>query len=291
MIKTQLFTITFFVLCLPVFTKGQTVCTAESRVRLDSVLQKIDQSNFEQTPINDLVVQIGSMFLNTPYVEKTLDIPGDESLVINLTGLDCTTYLETVVTLSRLAKMGKFTFQDYENELEFLRYRNGKKEHYPSRLHYFSDWIYENQKKGILKDITENIGGEMYDNPVGFMSDNPQYYPQLENKAYINQLKKTEAEIRERNYFYIPKEDVERLEKNIRSGDLIAITISADNLDIAHVGIAVEQKGRIHLMHASSAAKEVVISDKPLSEYLKGHKSQSGIMVCRLIDPRVLTEP
>ncbi|REG82030.1 uncharacterized protein DUF1460 [Algoriphagus antarcticus] len=39
---------------------------------------------------NELVIAIGKEFLKTPYVEKTLELPGEEKLVINLTGLDCT---------------------------------------------------------------------------------------------------------------------------------------------------------------------------------------------------------
>jgi hypothetical protein len=232
--------------------------------------------------MNEVVEEVGQWFLGTPYVEKTLEAPGDEPLVINLTGLDCTTYLETVVTLARLAKMNKFTIPDYEKELEYLRYRNGKREHYPSRLHYFSEWIDNNEAKGILENVTESIGGEIYVNHPGFMSENPQYYPQLSDKDYVREIAKAETEIAKRTYHYIPKDAVREHENKILPGDLIAITIAMDNLDISHVGIAVRKDGRIHLMHASSVSKMVEISEKPLSEYLMGNKSQSGIMVCRL---------
>ncbi|WP_332911570.1 N-acetylmuramoyl-L-alanine amidase-like domain-containing protein [Algoriphagus boritolerans] len=73
------------------------------------------------------------------------------------------------------------------------------------------------------------------------------------------------------------------MEKNIQPGDLIAITTSMKNLDIVHVGFAIEKNGRIHLMHAGTGNMQVEISDKPLSDYLKANKSQSGIMVCRLL--------
>jgi hypothetical protein len=222
--------------------------------------------------------------LNTPYVEKTLEVEGDEKLVINLIGLDCTTFLESVITFSRLVKLDQLTYEDYEKNLEFLRYRDGNRNGYSSRLHYFSDWIYNNQKKGILTDITADIGGVDYENNPSFMSQNPKLYPQLANEEFIDQIKKIEAEIKSRTYHYIPKKYIESHEAQIKSGDLIAITISMDNLDISHVGVAIEQSGRIHLLHASTTAKKVVISEKPLSDYLKGNKSQSGIMVCRLID-------
>jgi hypothetical protein len=267
---------------IPLFGQGQTVCTAESRERLESILGELSIEDLSQKSINQLNIEIGLRFLETAYVEKTLELPGEEKLVINLMGLDCTTFLESVVTLSRISMENRFSFSDFEKELEFLRYRNGVNNGYPSRLHYFSEWIYENEKKGILKDITKEIGGTVYENKPTFMSSNPKFYPQLSNQGFVEELKKTETVISGRSYHYIPKEEIDLHESKIQSGDLIAITTSMNNLDIVHVGFAIQSQGRIHLLHASSGSMKVEISEKPLSDYLKGNKSQSGIMVCRL---------
>jgi len=276
--------ILLILIILPFIAQSQTVCTAESRERLESTLTKLSQIDISQKSMNDLTVEIGGWFLNTPYVEKTLELPGEEKLVINLTGLDCTTYLESVVTLARLAKQGRFSFGDYEQELEFVRYQDGVRKDYPSRLHYFSDWIYQNQQKGILTDITKDIGGKVYANNPSFMSSNPQFYAQLGNLDYVERLKSDEAEIATRTYHYIPKEEISQKENKIKSGDLIAITTSMKNLDIVHVGFAVERNGRIHLLHAGTKNMKVEISEVPLSDYLKANKSQSGIMVGRLVE-------
>lgn len=272
-------------LLITFFAKGQTVCTLESRERLDSVLNILSQEDNSQKSMNDLTIEIGTWFLNTPYVEKTLELPGEEKLVVNLQGLDCTTYLETVVSLARVAKEGDLTFEVFEQELEKLRYRNGTNDGYPSRLHYFSDWIYQNEVKGIVVDISKEIGGSVYENNPSFMTSNPKFYPQLSNQEYINELKKTESEIKTRSYYFLPKAEISSQESKIKSGDLIAITTPMTNLDIVHVGFAIEKNGRIHLLHASSGSKKVEISEKPLSEYLMANKSQSGIMVSRLVDP------
>jgi hypothetical protein len=273
-----------FLFFLPISLSAQTVCTLESRARLDGTLAKLSQENLAEKSIQELTVEIGQSFLGTPYVEKTLELPGDEKLVINLTGLDCTTYLETVVTLARIAKSGELTFEAYERELERLRYQNGELKDYSSRLHYFSDWIYQNQEKGIIRDITQEIGGSPYPNQPTFMSENPQYYAQLSNPDFLKAIKTDEMKIAKRTYHFIPKAEIQSLEKNIQSGDLIAITTSMKNLDIVHVGFAIEQEGRIHLMHAGTGNMQVEISAKPLSEYLAANKSQSGVMVCRLVD-------
>ncbi len=276
----------FLLICfLPLLIQAQTVCTAESRERLESMLEELSVMDLQGKSINELNLLIGQKFLGTPYVEKTLELPGEEKLVINLTGLDCTTYLETVVTLTRMAKLGKYTFEDYEQELELLRYRDGTRQDYPSRLHYFSDWMYQNQNKGLLKDVTKDIGGKSYANNPSFMSSNPQFYTQLGNPEYVERLKLYESDISDRNYYYIPKEEISQKENKIKPGDLIAITTSMKNLDIVHVGFAVEKEGRIHLLHAGTKNMKVEVSEKPLHDYLKGNKSQSGIMVGRLVEP------
>jgi hypothetical protein len=274
---------TLFLFLLPLSLSAQTVCTLESRERLDRVLTELSQKDLSQKSIQELTLEIGQSFIGTPYVEKTLELPGEEKLVINLMGLDCTTYLETVVTLTRIAKEGELTFEAFEQELEHLRYQDGVRKNYSSRLHYFSDWIYQNQEKGIIRDITQEIGGTLYPNQPSFMSENPQFYAQLSNSDFLRSIKSDEAEIAKRTYHFIPKAEIEGLEKNIKSGDLIAITTSMKNLDIVHVGFAIEKEGRIHLMHAGTGNMKVEISAKPLSEYLKANKSQSGIMVCRLL--------
>lgn len=275
--------LTLFLFLLPYSLIAQTVCTLESRERLDAVLTGLSQKDLSQKSIQDLTVEIGQSFIGTPYVEKTLELPGEEKLVINLTGLDCTTYLETVMALARIARSGNLTFEGFEQELERLRYQDGVRKDYSSRLHYFSDWIYQNQEKGIIRDITKEIGGTIYPNQPSFMSENPQFYAQLSNPDFLKSIKADEAEIAKRTYHFIPKAEIESLEKNIQSGDLIAITTSMKNLDIVHVGYAIEKNGRIHLMHAGTGNMQVEISEKPLSAYLAGNKSQSGIMVCRLL--------
>lgn len=274
---------TLFIVLITFQLQAQTVCTLESREKLEQVLTELSQKNLQDKSTNELVVEIGQLFINTPYVEKTLELPGEEQLVINLTGLDCTTFVETVIALVKLSEKGDFSFAAFEHEIENLRYRDGINEGYPSRLHYFSDWIYQNEQKGILVDVTKEVGGSPYPNVPSFMSENPKFYDQLSDSENLNAIKGAEVEIRSRDYFFIPKEKISNLEKSLQSGDIIAITTSMSNLDIVHTGFAFRKNGRIHLMHASSKNMLVEISEKPLSEYLSGNKTQSGFMVGRLI--------
>jgi len=49
------------------------------------------------------------------------------------------------------------------------------------------------------------------------------------------------------------------------------------------VAFAITKNGIIHLAHASTKNIKMEISEKPLADYLAANKSQSGIMVARLI--------
>lgn len=284
--RIRYFLILFLIILFFPNINSQTCTKEDEKIFNQKVSLAVDKS-LNQKPINEVIVEIGKSFLGTEYVAHTLEKDGDENLVINLTGLDCTTFLETALTFSRCIKKDKTSFEDYQNELTYIRYRDGKIDNYPSRLHYFSDWIFNNQQKGIVKDITKEIGGKPIKFKLNFMSENPKYYKQLkENPEFIPVIKKQEEEINSRQYYYIPEDDIEKLESNIQTGDLIALTTSDKGLDIGHVGIAVKMdNGRIHFMHAPLVGSKVQITETPLSDYAKKIKKHTGIIVLRVLEP------
>jgi hypothetical protein len=245
------------------------------------------EKNLSEKPIGDVIAEIGKNFLGTDYLAHGIEKEGKEQLVINLTGLDCTTFLENAVVFSRLIKKGKTSFEDYQDELTYLRYRNGIIEQYPSRLHYFSDWIYDNIRKGIVKDISKEMGGDSINFNLDFMSTHPEAYRHLkENPSFIPVVEEQEKEISNRTYYYIPKERISSIEEKIHNGDLVAFTTNIKGLDIGHVGIAVKEKdGRIHLLHAPNVGYKVLISEKPLPEYAMNVKKHDGIIVLRSLEP------
>jgi len=191
------------------------------------------------------------------------------------------------LVFSRNIKQGKTTFDDYKNELMLIRYRGGKIDQYPSRLHYFTDWIYDNEKKGFVKDITEDIGGDKMELNLSFMSDHPQYYKHLKkNPDFIPTIKKQEEEISKRKYYFIPQEKIGGIENEIEDGDLLAFTSKVKGLDVNHVGIAVRMDDdRIHILHAPNVGLKVQISELPLAEYVNKIEKDSGVIVIRVLEP------
>ncbi len=241
------------------------------------------EKNLASKPISEIITTIGKTFICADYKANALEICSKENLVISLVGLDCYTFLESSFAFARCIKSGKTTFEDYQKEILNLRYRDSQLKDYTSRLHYFTDWIYDMNRRGIGKDITKEIGGVPYKMNINFMSTHPDSYKRLKgNQKFIDEIIKIESEINSRDYFYIPQDKIENVESKIQSVDIIGIRTNITGLDISHTGIAYRaDDGRIHLLHAPNVGYKVQISEKPLAEYIKGNKKQTGIIVLR----------
>ncbi|MDU1891133.1 MAG: DUF1460 domain-containing protein [Dysgonomonas sp.] len=235
---------------------------------------------------NQLIVETARYFLGKPYVASTLEVGEKETLVINLREFDCTTFVENCIALTMVVKSEDLSFTNYCQILREIRYRSGKVDGYPSRLHYTSDWIYENQQRGLLENISIEIGGKSIVKPVNFMSSHAHLYKQLkDNTQNIKELIKIEENINKRNNFAIlPGSDIEKYKRKIEDGYIIVFSTSILGLDYSHIGIAYWQNDELYFIHASSAQKETVIEKNSLANYCKRSKSCTGISVIRLAD-------
>jgi hypothetical protein len=241
---------------------------------------------WQKLPVNEIIVRVGKTFLGTSYAENVLEPPGEEYLIVNMRALDCVTFYENALVIARCIKKKKMTFDDYKSELQFIRYRGGVIKGYASRLHYTSDYFYDNEKKGVWKLVAKELGGVRFVKELNFMSTHPKSYRQLrENKAVREQIEEIEEEISKRTMYYIPKNHVAKIADQILEGDILGITTSIEGIDTSHTGIVVQQNGKLHLMHAPLAGKVVQINEKVLSEYLAFNKRQTGIMVARPLEP------
>lgn len=240
------------------------------------------KENLGKKSAGERVAAVGRFFLETPYVAFTLEAPGPEQLQINLGGLDCTTLVENALAFSRLLVSNPQDFDTYKSLLTSIRYRNGKLDGYPSRLHYASDWLTDNAQKGYLMFVPMGYNVSSLHPQVNYMSTHPAAYSALKaDSTLIPEIIAQEARINQMSFPYLPKERVTDKASNIRTGDIVAITTDLTGLDFSHLGIAIRQKGKIYLLHASSNGKKVLISEKPLSEYLAGIKKHTGIVVVR----------
>ncbi|WP_018619487.1 N-acetylmuramoyl-L-alanine amidase-like domain-containing protein [Spirosoma luteum] len=238
----------------------------------------------------ETTIKIGKQFIGNPYTPHTLDVNPTEQLVVNVREFDCTTYLETVLALSLTwqavsVKQNPALFDEtFRQYLTRLRYRDGRIEGYASRLHYFSDWLRDNEQHGLLTDVTHELPGSIsVAKSVSYMTASMYRYPRLQDPAIFKQVARTEASLSQQPFAFVPKKNIRQAEAQLQDGDIVMLMAARPGLDMKHVGLAVRQPdGRMHLLHASSDQGEVVITKYPISDYLLWHKHLSGIRVARL---------
>lgn len=234
-------------------------------------------------PMNELAIKIAKSFLGTPYVASTLE-KDPEQLTINMNETDCILFVEMCLALSLTAKSDEATFEKYCENVLNLRYAKGVVDGYPSRLHYTSSWIIQGSERGIMKEITHEIGGVESGQQFYFMSSHSDSYRQLkENPALVDKIRATETGLNNNTYYFIPQDDLEGSLNKVQTGDIICFNCATKGLDIAHVAYAYWDKGVLTFIHASFGAKKVIIEPKTLAEYIRSSKNINGLRVVRLL--------
>lgn len=233
------------------------------------------------------ILDIARRFLGVAYVAHTLEVNPEEQLVVNLRQLDCTTFVETVLALKRCKDKGEKTFGDYCRRLQEIRYESGAEPDYTKRLHYFTLWMDDNAKMGIVKDVeTPNPPYTAVQKvSTDYMTTHVKSYKMLSaHPAWVPAIRNMEKSISGKRYRYIPKAQLKNtrlLRSCIHDGDIISILTNIQGLDTQHIGFAVWQKDGLHLLNASSIHKKVVLEPMTLRQYLYRHKTMPGIRVCR----------
>lgn len=244
--------------------------------------------------MGDLMVHIGLGLVGTPYQPGTLEVEGPERLVIDFTGLDCVTFVENVYAIATAVKAGVAERLDergvvegeYERMLRALRYRGNVIDGYPSRLHYFSEWLLDAEAKQLVTNMTRELGGVLDDEPIDFMSTHPEAYRQLADPDNLEVIRRVEELLSARGRHYIPEDRIAGVADRIRQGDIIAATSTVSGLDVAHTGLAVRINGELRLLHAPLVGDSVEVSVRPLADRIVAIDGQDGIMVARPLEPR-----
>ncbi|PYK75263.1 MAG: DUF1460 domain-containing protein [Verrucomicrobia bacterium] len=251
----------------------------ESRLPLSTAFKGQDQfnrlvakakaENWKALPIGERTAAVGQALVGTRYKHFTLEIDNRiESPSVNFNGMDCWTFFEIALGFARMLNEpeSNWTPERMLYYVELDRYRGGQcTGEYLSRLHYLEDWLYDNDRRGLVEDLTRDLGGRSVPHSAREMS--------------------VEANVSSRPLHEIPKSKVAGIESKLRSGDIIGI-ISHDRTGLystAHVGLALRTgNGVLHFLHASSPINYGrVIVDEELSKYLYRSRSDCGILVAR----------
>jgi len=285
---------------VPLFLLCSVGFASESRLPFGTVFKGQDQfnrlvakakaGNWKALAIGERTAAVGQALVGTRYKHFTLEIDNRiESPSANFQGMDCWTFFEIALSFGRMLNEpeSNWTPERLLHYIEMDRYRGGEcTGEYLSRRHYLEDWLYDNNRRGLVEDLTRELGGRSVPHSAREMTAGWRHYRYLAaNRSLLGPLARMEANVSSRPLYEIPKDRVAGIESKLRSGDIIGI-ISRDRGGLrstAHVGLALRTSdGVLHFMHASSPSNYGrVVVDSQLSKYLYRYGSDSGILVAR----------
>lgn len=289
-----------FSLCICAFSNAATALARQEQAKITIEQLYHTLSTRPNISMSQRLEVISSRFINTPYILGPLGegvaARYDQFPLYRTDGFDCDTYVNTVLALA-LAN----SFESFTQCLKGIRYKNGQIS-YINRNHFTSiDWNKNNQKRGILKDITQEIKDQS-NQPVAELSktliDKAGWY-KAKNKDSIRIINGTEQEqdmrLRElkakgeqlksqrAQIAYIPltklfpQQDkpnyylfnqipngaiIEIIRPNWDLGDRIGTA-----LDVSHLGFVFKIKNQLYFRQASSQYAKIVTV--PLIDYLQ----------------------
>jgi len=229
-------------------------------------------------PLGEIIEAVGLQLLGKPYVEGMLDQSEQEVLVVDLLGFDCVTYVENVVALAQAIEAGDPSYEAYIENLESLRYRGGALDGYCSRLHYFTDWMLDNARRGNV-DLVSRDFGEPFDKTIDFMSEHRDAYPKLASDSLYACIEEVEANLQDHGIYYVPQDGIRAIYDQLQTGDIIATATDIGGLDVTHTGFVYKHDGGTGFLHASLSGE--VTTNDDLASYVQGVRAQTGIIVAR----------
>ena len=297
--RTMILFVALFAIVACQTSAGQDYVTTPADVEVaDDVLGQMTEA-FSKSRASGTVMTVPELMtfaaerlLGTGYVAGTLEEdPANEQLRLYLTKTDCILFVETCLGLARaVSEKGGRTpsFDDFAAQVAGTRYRCKAPYTYGDRIHYTTEWIRRQEADGRLKDITLDLGGEVYDHPIHFMTRHSGSYRQLAdssanpNRALdLEKVGEAEDGLNLQPMTYVPKAKVAAAAKGIKTGDIICYVSSVEGLDIAHVAIAYVRDGVAGFIHASQADGKVEIDRRTIEEYVGPRSNLSGIKVVR----------
>lgn len=251
------------------------------------------------TPMATRLDTISQRFLNQPYENNALgEGPGtryDTYPLYRVDAFDCETYVDTVVALALAPEFKHFT-----QCIKQIRYADGNVS-FMTRNHFASlDWNLNNQRTGLLKDITTTLTNQKGEPAALFaetLINKPAWYQKLPadrirlpHASPEKQAKRLTALRQEGKKFkaehvstpYIPLTALFNAEgepnldlfDQIPNGAIIEIVRpnwdlvkqTGTHLNISHMGFVFRKNGELRFRHASLLKKQV--SDMSLIQYL-----------------------
>lgn len=277
--------------CRPGETRG--VAADPDRERLTRWVDVLRDERLARSdvPIGRAAVRVGELAVGTPYEAFTLEAYlreggsplGTEPLTLWLTRFDCVSLVESCLAIARVADdRGEPTWESFGREMERMRYRGGERKGYASRLHYFSEWISDGERRGLVRDLGEELGGVKDERPLRFMTEHRSSYPGLANDSSFSAIAVMERSLDAQPRWLIPTERLPEVSSRLETGDVLAFATSIPGLDVTHSAFAYrDADGVLRVLHAPLSGGAVEVTRATLPEYVAAIRRSTGILVAR----------
>jgi hypothetical protein len=251
-----------------------TTLTPPDRTKLQKTFAALSPTDFPSQ-----IQQVAETFLAVPYQGDMLDRAEPELLTLSLQKFDCVLFVESVLAIARAGE--DRSEAGFISRMQTQRYRGGVIDGYCSRLHYFSDWIGDNQQRGLVEDLTPSLGGVAFKPRLDFMSQHWQKYPRLvENRNNRDCVERMETTLASQPRTYLPTTSIAKHYDQLQSGDIVAIATSVQGLDVTHTGLVYRTKsGDVGIIHA--APRSGVKVSRDLQSFVEQVDQAIGIIVAR----------
>jgi hypothetical protein len=242
-------------------------------------------------PLGRATVRVGEQAEGTPYEASTLEAylkaggkpTSTEPLTLSLTRFDCVTLVESCLAVARVARaQGDPSWDRFGREVERMRYRGGKRGDYASRNHYFSEWISDGARRGLVRDLGAELGGIGDARPLRFMSEHRASYPALADDGVYRAIGEMERRLDARPRHVIPTARIADVADRIQTGDVLAFATSIPGLDVSHSALAYRDRdGVLRVLHAPLSGGVVEVTKTTLPEYVANIRRSTGILLAR----------
>jgi hypothetical protein len=244
-----------------------------------------------EAPLGRAAARVGELAAGTPYEPSTLDAylragrqpPRIEPLTLSLTRFDCVTLVEACLAVARVAdRPGAPSWERFGREVERMRYRGGKRRGYSSRLHYFSEWISDGQRRGLVRDLGAELGGTEDTRPLRFMTRHRASYPALADNGLFWEIRLMERRLEGRPRRVVRTERIPDVAGRIETGDVLAFATAIPWLDVTHAAFAYrDTAGTLRVLHAPLSGGVVEVTRATLPQYVAAIRRCTGILVAR----------
>jgi Protein of unknown function (DUF1460) len=254
--------------------KPASTLTVPDRTRLQQTFAALGPTDFPSQ-----IQQVAEKFLGLPYQEAMLDRAEPEVLTLSLQRFDCVLFVESVLAIARAGE--DRSEAGFIARMQTQRYRGGLIDGYCSRLHYFSDWIGDNQQRGLVEDLTPSLGGVPFKPRLNFMSQHWQKYPRLVgNRNNRDCVERMETALNNQPRTYLPTASIAQHYDQLQAGDIVAIATALPGLDVTHTGLVYRTRsGGLGLIHAAPRSGVKVSPD--LQSFVEQVDQAIGITVAR----------